>query len=969
MPLSSTIAGRPASVGVKEPSAAARSAPVLEFVCLFTHDLRRKQKRWEDGRLKYHTFNKRVMVYDERGNFVGDMHWQRDWEFDEGEEVQLERGGVIVQVVECVGRQEQDLSELLDKRVKEKEQRQTRAAVRPSPAGTRVSDHFQTRHRPLNQVLGTPTGHHGRAVVPTESPFELRQKASETTDNRTDSRAVKRRKCDTTPPSKLGYAQSLFGATLSLSAVPMVSASHRRPTGPAYRGQPETSPQEESMPDVEAVGGNRVVCDGVGLQADSSGTRTVVTPSRTTLETARRVKLGNGKSTKPAAKPVASERPKAALPVPQVGIQRVTGTSDGRPRSSSNNQSQAGAVGQVIASRGSEKKTGTRTTNDIEAIRVRVEENPCVTDNLDLSTSLSQAIVLDDGLNRKPSGAPDNTANSRHIAPTAVGQRPPRLHDLLSVATKSMETRKAMDDQCNDERTELRLKPRQKRGLLLLSEKRTKTDHSNRRIPLAEEESPPPVSPWAPTNAIAPEFDLPSGAEPANNATAVHENDLFASSSYAPGKLTGLGPTIDDAEIKTDSILDLGASHRRKRVRQRGKDSAQADQKSGEPASPHMRRGLRSLAEEASKSKPARQARNTKKPDDQGSNLPSRKVPEAGLEDSGNEEQPEARVGPRLARLGRKSVKSREVIGFVPSSPPVPNPVNPMRPLSSVSGSQIAADTVAAICVSESGGKGSPVPEKKRPLVENPQNSLVPTASTRDPLLVLQRHNSLRQDKAGERMLDESSEETGFFPAQQSDDPSDTSKRHDLVPCESGLLTLGSGTNKETILSISAPDSQSIAGLEKERDATMNRPGGENPERQLVMGITASPSQLDNTSILLVSGTRGVEADSCVTEGAGKPFPEAPPSEPARARLANPATRGRKAALKSDAAGQVPQSILPTEPVPAPIRMRPAAMPQPDPAANERPKRKMAFPGFVSARGGGPWSREAHDLLESGRPG
>jgi hypothetical protein len=32
------------------------------------------------------------------------------------------------------------------------------------------------------------------------------------------------------------------------------------------------------------------------------------------------------------------------------------------------------------------------------------------------------------------------------------------------------------------------------------------------------------------------------------------------------------------------------------------------------------------------------------------------------------------------------------------------------------------------------------------------------------------------------------------------------------------------------------------------------------------------------------------------------------------------------------------------------------------------PKIKMTFPGFVSAKGGGPWSREAHDLLETGRP-
>ncbi|KAM7213168.1 Protein of unknown function (DUF2439) domain containing protein, partial [Rhypophila decipiens] len=204
------------------------SATVLEFVCLFTHDLRRKQKRWQDGRLKYHTFNKRVMVYDDRGNFVGDMYWRRNWEFDEGEEIELERGGVIVQVAECVGRQNQDLSELIDKRQKEKEQRAAaRPAAHPVPMHTPLSinrtpgaqrDHFQTRYRPLNQLLGTPTGHHGRALVPTESPYEQRHAADRTPDEESSSRAQKRRRYDGMPSSKQGYAQALFGAPLTLSA-------------------------------------------------------------------------------------------------------------------------------------------------------------------------------------------------------------------------------------------------------------------------------------------------------------------------------------------------------------------------------------------------------------------------------------------------------------------------------------------------------------------------------------------------------------------------------------------------------------------------------------------------------------------------------------------------------------------------------------------------------------------------------
>ncbi|KAB5559771.1 hypothetical protein GE09DRAFT_961765, partial [Coniochaeta sp. 2T2.1] len=221
---------------VASPAATAgTSAPVIEFLCLFTHDLRRKQKRWQDGRLMYHTFNKRLMVYDDRGNFIGDMHWRADWDLDAGEELQLERGGVIVQVSDCVGQQSQDLSELVDKRIQEKEQRSREKEQRlaaavptrpphPTPSRDAVprpqllgASLAQIRHRPLTSLVGTPTGHHGRAAVPSESPFEQRKRADDTPTNDNASRAAKRRRYDDTPPSKLGYAQSLFGTTLTLS--------------------------------------------------------------------------------------------------------------------------------------------------------------------------------------------------------------------------------------------------------------------------------------------------------------------------------------------------------------------------------------------------------------------------------------------------------------------------------------------------------------------------------------------------------------------------------------------------------------------------------------------------------------------------------------------------------------------------------------------------------------------------------
>ncbi|TDZ75181.1 hypothetical protein CTRI78_v000130 [Colletotrichum trifolii] len=206
------------------------SAPVLEYICLFTHDLKRKQKRWQDGRLKYHTFNKRIMVYDGRGNFIGDMHWREDWEFGEGEEFNLERGAVIVQVSECVASVQQDLTELLEKRVKEIEQRHARSpAVAYSPAPpprppvvaqqqTPSAVQAQYRQRHLSDLFNTPRGPPGRAVIPKTSPYEERMAAQASSSQDENQPPPKRRKRDVSPPSKAGYAQNLFGTALTLSS-------------------------------------------------------------------------------------------------------------------------------------------------------------------------------------------------------------------------------------------------------------------------------------------------------------------------------------------------------------------------------------------------------------------------------------------------------------------------------------------------------------------------------------------------------------------------------------------------------------------------------------------------------------------------------------------------------------------------------------------------------------------------------
>lgn len=273
----------PPSNKVDGASSLPTTAPVLEYICLFTHDLKRKQKRWQDGRLKYHTFNKRIMVYDERGNFIGDMHWREDFDFDEGEEINLERGAVIVQVAECVGCKNQDLTELLDKRTKDAEQRQARSSstIPPLPpsqpsslAQQQAGCQFKQRH--LTDVFNTPRAPPGRAFIPTTSPYEERIAAAAQFGHEDDNkRPSKRRRGDVSPPSKSGYAQNLFGATLTLSSwsasaplrsQPLIlpietSRALDRETRPTVSARSPEAPRSPSAAVVDLTDASRITVD------------------------------------------------------------------------------------------------------------------------------------------------------------------------------------------------------------------------------------------------------------------------------------------------------------------------------------------------------------------------------------------------------------------------------------------------------------------------------------------------------------------------------------------------------------------------------------------------------------------------------------------------------------------------------------------------------------------------------------
>jgi hypothetical protein len=124
---------------------------VVKFRCLFTHDMRRKAKRWQDGFLRYHTFNKRVMVYDTTGYFIGDLHWRAPEGIQDGDELELDKG-VLIQVCEPLEKTETDLSSLYKNKTQPSPSRPIDA--RPSSVRSTRPLPSQQAPRSLNDLLG-----------------------------------------------------------------------------------------------------------------------------------------------------------------------------------------------------------------------------------------------------------------------------------------------------------------------------------------------------------------------------------------------------------------------------------------------------------------------------------------------------------------------------------------------------------------------------------------------------------------------------------------------------------------------------------------------------------------------------------------------------------------------------------------------------------------------------------------------
>lgn len=174
--MESTSLANPSSLAIPSTQ---NTAPVHCFRCLYTYDLRRKAKRWQDGAVRFHTFNKRIMVYDISRNFIGDTHWRDGGVIEDGDELELDKG-VLIQVGEKTESVDQDLTSIFEKRgrnhTKLAENHDVSSVVPDLPLAGHpaLSSPFQLRPKSLNAILGTPSGSLGRAALLLKSPCELR---------------------------------------------------------------------------------------------------------------------------------------------------------------------------------------------------------------------------------------------------------------------------------------------------------------------------------------------------------------------------------------------------------------------------------------------------------------------------------------------------------------------------------------------------------------------------------------------------------------------------------------------------------------------------------------------------------------------------------------------------------------------------------------------------------------------------
>ncbi|KAK6335775.1 hypothetical protein TWF730_003152 [Orbilia blumenaviensis] len=152
------------------------SAPIDEYIVLWTADKHKKLKKWHDGYMRYHTFNKRLMVYDHLMNKVCDKFLPESEQMDVGDELIFDSHLVTIEDVK--GRQTQDLRPLFEKTVDRRRERgATSTPVRT--VGTPGASTQSPTPTLLRSIPSRPTMGRGRPIYPSPTTKSIPQKSPE----------------------------------------------------------------------------------------------------------------------------------------------------------------------------------------------------------------------------------------------------------------------------------------------------------------------------------------------------------------------------------------------------------------------------------------------------------------------------------------------------------------------------------------------------------------------------------------------------------------------------------------------------------------------------------------------------------------------------------------------------------------------------------------------------------------------
>ncbi|KEY65347.1 hypothetical protein S7711_01858 [Stachybotrys chartarum IBT 7711] len=660
------------------------TALIHDYICLYSHDLRRKQKRWQDGKLKYHTHNKRVMVYDDHGGFVGDLHLETGLDLAEGDDLTLDRGGAIVQVCELVGTREQDLSELLDKRAKEVEQRRASAAARP-PTGSAVrpvaTPRLQLKHQPLNAVVPNAGSPIGRAAVPEHSPYEARRQQQE------QESAAKRRKLSVSPPSKSGWASALFGTRISLTGgagmMPRVRALQDTTNVQAIPGERERGKrdaEDDEVVVVEARSNGRARNEVASSRTESAMPRRPGNVNTTKRQVekdaeeevqARATKRATARTTKRATKDLPEEaesgeprrakttsitktRATTESPPPDLGA-TITSSEMQEPSRATPQDTNTGAmfmdqalvpstpdeVEEVIRSSSEDEAPPPKKTVPVAAPVVpKAKKN--ASQRLERLPQPKHPVIEEDNEEEHPKPVkplPSRLSAQRKEkqpakkASTRAKKLPKPVSPTLEEDSAKEDIRTVEDASITNEpeqRTKLRIKSRPKRGLLVMNEKKNPLPDKSRQLATVVETPPAPAQASRPPTPIGP---------PVQSGFVVQEDtdeeDIWITHRNNRRKKGQIEARPDDTNVTDDDSYAQPARRVRKRKAHEEEFPFCSDHGDGE---------------------------SEKGGDDVASSTEEEPAPKATKKQ--HPKQKTAATGPRIVPI-RKGVKCKEILGLV----------------------------------------------------------------------------------------------------------------------------------------------------------------------------------------------------------------------------------------------------------------------------------------------------------------